>query len=40
MTVALAILSWIIIGALAVFGMWSFASKAPVLEDDEKMPGD
>ena len=40
MIVALIILTWIILGALAVFGMWSFASKAPVLEDDEKMPGD
>ena len=40
MTAALIILSWLTIGALVVCGLWSFATKAPVLDDDEKMPGD
>ena len=40
MTAAIVIISWLILGALAVCGLWSFATKAPVLDDDEKMPGD
>ena len=40
MIVALIILTWVMLGALAVCGLWSFASKAPVLDEDEKMPGD